>query len=387
MSSGTSEARAREAVARLAAGGCIVVEASDRIDRGYLMLVAELATPQSMAFVVRHTSGFVRVALTREIADRLALPMMTVPATEPLSRLYTVTVDAARDIGTGISATDRAHTARTLASPDSKPDDLSRPGHILPICAVAGGVLERPGFAEAAIDLARAAGFQPVGVLGDIVTDDGQLADAQYIAQLCRDNALARVTIDDLVAVRRRSEAVLAIVDRRHVHLPFGPCIEVTLHGLYDAVEHRAYVRGAVDGRDGVTLYVHRECPSGDVFESSDCQCARMLREDVAALAENDNALLVYVGNERRGLAQPDGTTRRFRADLRRYSALTAPSPGARRTASSRSTPLPPHQSDSRSTYGVAADVVKVLGIASVHAPRASQTARQVLRGHGLLAP
>ncbi|MER7002794.1 3,4-dihydroxy-2-butanone-4-phosphate synthase [Dactylosporangium sp. NPDC000555] len=384
MSSGTAEDRARLAAQRVAAGECVVIEAANRVDCGYLMLAAECATPGGVALMVRHTSGFLRVALTQDIAYRLDLPMMAAPDAHPPSRLFTVTVDASHGIDTGISAADRAHTARVLASPTSAPDDLRRPGHLVPLCTAAGGVLERPGFAEAAADLARAAGLAPVAMLGEVVTDTGELADKAALDELCRTHGLARVSLDDVIAERRR--ASLAVVARYERSLAAGRCVEVLVADHRGDTDHRAYVFGDLDDGRDVSVYVHRACVSGDVFGSADCACGQMLRDDLAALSAAGRGVLVYVGGARHRAGRACDAQRQFRADMARYAAAIPPAAGptGAMSTSADSAASMGHQSATALTYGVAADVLKLIGVRRVRMPRFERGAVDEARSRGL---
>ncbi|UWP80243.1 3,4-dihydroxy-2-butanone-4-phosphate synthase [Dactylosporangium fulvum] len=361
-----------------------MLEAASRVDRGYLMLAAECATPGGVALMVRHTSGFLRVALTQDIAYRLDLPMMVVPDAHPPSRLFTVTVDASHGIDTGISAADRARTARVLASPTSAPDDLRRPGHLVPLCIAAGGVLERPGFAEAAADLARAAGLAPVAMLGEVVTDTGRLADEAVLDELCRTQGLARVSVDDVIAERR--QASLAVVARYERCLAAGKCLEVLVADLRGATDHRAYVFGDLDDGRDVPVYVHRECVSGDVFGSADCACGQMLRDDLAALSAAGRGVLVYVGSARHRVGRVSDAEHQFHADMARYAAVTPPTAGPTGALSppADSAASMVHQSATALTYGVAADVLKLIGVRGVRIHRFERSAADEVRSRGL---
>src|SRR5215468_5845744 len=189
------------AIADIAAGRpVIVVDDEDRENEGDLIFAAELATPELVAFMVRHTSGFICVPMTEDDADRLDLPPMYHVNQDRRGTAYTVTVDAREGVGTGISATDRAHTIRTLARADASPSDLSRPGHVVPLRAKPGGVLRRPGHTEAAVDLAVLAGLRPVGVLCEMVNDDGTMKRLPDLIEFAREHDLVLVSIADLVA-------------------------------------------------------------------------------------------------------------------------------------------------------------------------------------------
>ena len=193
------------AIKDIAAGrAVIVVDDEDRENEGDLIFAAELATPELLAFMVRYTSGYICAPLTEEEADRLDLPPMYHTNQDRRGTAYTVTVDAREGVSTGISAADRAHTIRLLADPATQPADLSRPGHVVPLRAKAGGVLRRPGHTEAAIDLAVLAGLRPAGVLCELVNDDGTMMRLPDLEKFAAEHDLALITIADLIAYRRR---------------------------------------------------------------------------------------------------------------------------------------------------------------------------------------
>ncbi|AGB22206.1 3,4-dihydroxy-2-butanone 4-phosphate synthase [Mycobacterium sp. JS623] len=288
------------AVADLAAGRPVVLVSENRQDRGYLAFAAEHASPAVVSFGVRFTSGFLRVALTPDQFVQLDLPLMVNPGPDVLSRFYTVTVDAAADVTTGISATDRATTIRRLASETTAPSDLTRPGHVLPVCAVRGGLLRRPGFTEAAVDLAVIAGLRPAAALGELVTDAGSLMDSADLTEFCRTHDLAQVFLPDLVAYRRSTDTTLVPLWRRSVGLAHGDCMQFAFGGRFLPVRHDAFVFGEFAAVSASTpLAVHHECISGDVVGAVDCQCRAQLDQALAAMAKAGQGILVHVGSTR----------------------------------------------------------------------------------------
>ncbi|MFD0279842.1 bifunctional 3,4-dihydroxy-2-butanone-4-phosphate synthase/GTP cyclohydrolase II [Kitasatospora sp. NPDC127111] len=298
------------AIADIALGrAVIVVDDEDRENEGDIVFAASAATPELMAFTIRYTSGVICVPMTGEELDRLKLPPMTQVNEDRKGTAYTVSVDAREGVDTGISAADRARTVRLLSSAGTEPGDLTRPGHIFPLRAVEGGVLVRPGHTEAAVDLARLAGLPPAGAIGEVVNDDGTMARLPELVAFAREHGLAIISIEDLIAYRRRTELH---VDRAAITaLPtkYGEFTAVGYKGSIDGVEHLALVAGGLgaDGRlpDGedVLVRVHSECLTGDVFGSLRCDCGPQLEASLRRVAEAGRGVVLYLrGHEGRGI-------------------------------------------------------------------------------------
>ncbi|MCX4684182.1 bifunctional 3,4-dihydroxy-2-butanone-4-phosphate synthase/GTP cyclohydrolase II [Kitasatospora purpeofusca] len=298
------------AVADIALGrAVIVVDDEDRENEGDIVFAASAATPELMAFTVRYSSGVICAPMTGAELDRLKLPPMTQVNEDRKGTAYAVSVDARDGVDTGISAADRARTVRLLASPGTGPGDLARPGHVFPLRAVEGGVLVRPGHTEAAVDLARLAGLPPAGAIAEVVNDDGTMARLPELVAFAREHNLAIISIEDLIAYRRRTELH---VDRAAVtSLPtaYGEFTAVGYRGTLDGVEHIALVAGglAEDGRlpDGedVLVRVHSECLTGDVLGSLRCDCGPQLQSSLRRVAESGRGVVLYLrGHEGRGI-------------------------------------------------------------------------------------
>ncbi|WP_328957943.1 bifunctional 3,4-dihydroxy-2-butanone-4-phosphate synthase/GTP cyclohydrolase II [Kitasatospora purpeofusca] len=298
------------AVADIALGrAVIVVDDEDRENEGDIVFAASAATPELMAFTVRYSSGVICAPMTGAELDRLKLPPMTQVNEDRKGTAYAVSVDAREGVDTGISAADRARTVRLLASPGTGPGDLARPGHVFPLRAVEGGVLVRPGHTEAAVDLARLAGLPPAGAIAEVVNDDGTMARLPELVAFAREHNLAIISIEDLIAYRRRTELH---VDRAAVTaLPtaYGEFTAVGYRGTLDGVEHIALVAGglAEDGRlpDGedVLVRVHSECLTGDVLGSLRCDCGPQLQASLRRVAEAGRGVVLYLrGHEGRGI-------------------------------------------------------------------------------------
>jgi 3,4-dihydroxy 2-butanone 4-phosphate synthase/GTP cyclohydrolase II len=268
-----------QSLAELAAGRpVVVVDGEDRENEGDLIVAADRITAATMAFVVRHTSGFVCVALPESDCQRLALPAVPRMGTDRFGTAYRVTVDAATGVGTGISARDRAYTTRLLAAARTQSTDLHRPGHLVPLAARPQGVLERAGHTEAAVDLTRLAGLRPAGVLCEIVSarEPTRMARRPELVDFAAEHGLAMISIEDIVAYRWATETTVERVTGVRLPTTAGTVRMVGYRGLPDGAEHVAIVAGEVHGRD-VPVYVHVECLPGDVFGSRACDCAHRL--------------------------------------------------------------------------------------------------------------
>ncbi|MEM9042002.1 MAG: bifunctional 3,4-dihydroxy-2-butanone-4-phosphate synthase/GTP cyclohydrolase II [Actinomycetota bacterium] len=322
MSAGTQRAVERQlrldsidrAIDAIARGGIVVVaDDEDRENEGDLIMAADAATPEAIAFFVRHTSGVICIGLTPERCDDLALRQMVPPAEndETLRTAYTVSVDVRDGTTTGISAADRALTLRALADPDRSGGAFQRPGHVFPLRARPGGVLKRAGHTEAAVDLASLAGRGPAGVLCELVIDDGRMMRGDDLRTFADEHGLPLISIADLVRHRRRTER---LVDRAaSARLPTRRG-EFTCHSYestLDGQTHLAYSMGDVADGEPVLVRVHSECLTGDVFGSVKCDCGPQLDEAMRRIADEGRGVLVYLrGHEGRGI----GITHKLRA-------------------------------------------------------------------------
>ncbi len=292
------------AVERIRAGGCVVVvDDEDRENEGDLIMAAEWATPESIGFFVRHTSGVICLATTGERLDALELPQMVSMNTDPKGTAFTVSVDVRGRTTTGISAADRAATIQALVDDDTKPADLQRPGHVFPLRAAPGGVLKRAGHTEAAVDLARLAGLRPAGVLCEIVDEDGGMARLPELELFAAEHDLPLISIADLIAYRRQHERLVRRVAETTIPTPYGPFTAIAYESDIDSHQHLALVRGDVAGQPDVLVRMHSECLTGDVFASLRCDCGTQLRDALRQIAEEGRGVVVYIrGHEGRGI-------------------------------------------------------------------------------------
>lgn len=293
-----------EAVAAMARGEIVVVvDDEDRENEGDLIMAAEFATPEKIAFFVRHTSGVICVPLLGERLDELDVPLMVRDNTEVQRTAFTYSVDYRHGTTTGISAADRSATIKALIDPRTRPADIARPGHIFPLRYAEGGVLKRAGHTEAAVDLARMAGLAPAGVLCEIVKEDGEMARVPDLLEFCDEHGLLMISIADLIRYRRQNEKLVRRVSEARIPTQWGDFTCYVYESVLDGEQHIAMVHGAVQGESNVLVRVHSECLTGDVFGSLRCDCGIQLDAAMAAIAEDGLGVVVYLrGHEGRGI-------------------------------------------------------------------------------------
>ncbi|MET0417773.1 MAG: bifunctional 3,4-dihydroxy-2-butanone-4-phosphate synthase/GTP cyclohydrolase II [Actinoplanes sp.] len=359
------------AVADIAAGRpVIVVDDEDRENEGDLIFAAEKATPELVAFMVRYTSGYICVPIPEAEADRLDLPPMFHTNQDARGTAYAVTVDAREGGSTGISAADRARTIRLLASAETQPTDLTRPGHVVPLRARAGGVLRRPGHTEASIDLAVMAGLRPAGVLCEMVNDDGTMQRRPDLEKFAAEHDLALITIADLVAYRRHRESQVQRVVETTLPTEHGDFTAVGYRAMIDNGEHVALVYGEIgDGQD-VLVRVHSECLTGDVFGSKRCDCGPQLDAALERVAEAGRGVVLYMrGHEGRGIGL-----------LHKLQAYQLQDRGFDTVDANLELGLPADARD----YGTGAQILYDLGVRSMHLLTNNPAKRAGLEGYGL---
>jgi len=283
----------------------IVTDDAERENEGDLVMAASKVTPEAVNFMAKNGRGLICVPLTESRAQQLGLQRMVAHNREIHRTDFTVSVDAAKGVTTGISARDRARTIKTLASAKSVPSDLTQPGHVFPLQAKDGGVLQRAGHTEAAVDLARLAGLDPTGVICEVLKEDGSMARLTDLQKFRRRHKLKMCSIRDLIAYRRRREK---LVEREQcVRLPteFGDFDLYLYRSLTDGAHHLALVRGEIDPRRPVLVRVHSECLTGDVFGSRRCDCGSQLHQALKQIADHGSGVLVYMRQEGRGIGLP----------------------------------------------------------------------------------
>jgi 3,4-dihydroxy 2-butanone 4-phosphate synthase/GTP cyclohydrolase II len=300
-----SLAKIEDAIAAIGRGEIvIVVDDEDRENEGDLIMAAECATPEKIAFFLHHTSGVICAPVTTERARELELSQMVANNTESMRTAFTVSVDYRHGTSTGISAYDRAATIKALVDPATRPADFLRPGHVFPLEGRAGGVLKRAGHTEAALDLARLAGLHPSGVLCEIVNEKkDDMARLPELERFAKEHGLLLISIADLVRYRRQNEKLVRRVAEVRLPTQWGDFTCYAYESLLDGTEHLAFVRGDVHGEDDVLVRVHSECLTGDVFGSLRCDCGPQLAEAMQRVAEEGVGAIVYLrGHEGRGI-------------------------------------------------------------------------------------
>jgi 3,4-dihydroxy 2-butanone 4-phosphate synthase/GTP cyclohydrolase II len=281
----------------------VVVDNEDRENEGDLIVAAEKVTADQIAFMVRHTSGLICLPMTKHRLDALDIPMMVIDNTDAHKTAFTISVDYAPGTTTGISAADRARTIRAAVDPTSVASEFSRPGHIFPLRYHDGGVLARPGHTEASVDLARIAGLYPAGVLCELVNDDGTMARGEALEAFAEEHGIVMISIDDLVAYRWRTEALVTREASAALPTRYGTFEIVGYRSLTDGSQHVALVMGDVTGKLDVLTRVHSVCLTGDVFGSLRCDCGTQLDEAMRRIAEQGEGVIVYnTTHEGRGI-------------------------------------------------------------------------------------
>jgi len=282
----------------------IVADDEDRENEGDLVCAAELVTPEMINFMTLHGRGLICLALTGERCDQLGLPQMTERNTEELRTAFTVSIDAERRFGvtTGISAADRAATIHVAINPATVAADLRRPGHVFPLRAHPGGVLQRVGQTEASVDLARLAGLTPAGVICEILNADGTMARRPELEVFARTHGLAFVTVADLVAYRLGKERLVHRVAVARLPTEQGEFRVVGYRNDVDRAEHLALVHGEVEGRQNVLVRMHSKCLTGDVFGSQRCDCGAQLHSAMRQIVAEGAGVIVYLDQEGRGI-------------------------------------------------------------------------------------
>ena len=287
MTSNFQFAPIEEVIAAIARGEMIVmVDDEDRENEGDLIMAAQFATPENIAFIVRHSSGVVVAPLSGDRCDDLRLPLMVEHNTESHRTAFTISVDLIEGTTTGISAADRAATLRALADPEENFSSFARPGHIFPLRAREGGVLKRAGHTEAAVDLARMAGLEPAGIICEIINDDGSMSRLPELIEFSRKHNLLLSSIAELIKYRRHHEKLVTRMGQAQVPTDWGNFTCTAFKSDVDGTEHLAFSLGTVDDGQPVLVRVHSECLTGDVFSSRRCDCGPQLHSARSLIAE-----------------------------------------------------------------------------------------------------
>jgi 3,4-dihydroxy 2-butanone 4-phosphate synthase/GTP cyclohydrolase II len=280
----------------------VVVDDADRENEGDLTIAAQFVTPEAVNFMATHGRGLICLCLTPERCDELELRPMTERNETPLGTAFTVSIEAREGVSTGISAADRAQTIQVAIDSGSSLHDLVQPGHVFPLRAKPGGVLQRAGQTEAAVDLARLAGLNPAGVVCEIMNEDGTMARVPELTSFCERHGLKLVTVADLIEYRRRTEKLVERVVSVRLPTEYGEYQAVAYHELLDNKRHVALVKGDVEGAENVLVRVHSECLTGDVFHSLLCDCGEQLELSLERIEAEGRGVVLYMAQEGRGI-------------------------------------------------------------------------------------
>jgi 3,4-dihydroxy 2-butanone 4-phosphate synthase/GTP cyclohydrolase II len=281
----------------------ILVDDEDRENEGDLTMAAEKVTPEAINFMAMHGRGLICLSLTPERVEHLQLPMMTADNTSSFGTAFTISIEAKKGVTTGISAADRATTIKTAIDPKMGPVDLARPGHVFPLRARPGGVLQRAGQTEGSVDLARLAGLNPAGVICEIMNDDGTMSRVPQLVEFSKKHHMKIVTVKDLIAYRVRKESLVRRVAVTKLPTTYGDEFTAILYANdIDRQSHVALVKGDIKPDDAVMVRVHSECLTGDVFGSLRCDCGEQLHNAMQMISEEGKGVILYMRQEGRGI-------------------------------------------------------------------------------------
>ena len=359
-----------EALDDIRAGKMVVVcDDEDRENEGDLTMAAQFATPEAVNFMATHGRGLICLSLTPQRCDELGLDLMAAKNESPYETPFTVSIEARDGVTTGISAHDRARTIQVAVDPESSPRDLVQPGHIFPLKARAGGVLERIGQTEAAVDLARLAGLNPAGVICEVMNDDGTMARVDDLVGYCERHGLKMITVADLIAYRRRHDKLVERVVSTKLPTGFGDFQAVGYRELVGGKHHVALVKGDVEGAHDVLVRVHSECLTGDVFHSLRCDCGEQLALALERIGAEECGVLLYMAQEGRGIGL-----------LNKLKAYKLQEGGMDTVQANLELGLPADLRD----YGIGAQILVDLGLSSIRILTNNPKKIRGLEGYGL---
>jgi 3,4-dihydroxy 2-butanone 4-phosphate synthase / GTP cyclohydrolase II len=364
-------AAVEEIIAAIGRGEMVImVDDEDRENEGDLIFAAEAADPAKMGFVLRHSSGIICLPIEGQRLDQLEVPMMVARNTDVRRTAFTVSIDAAEGTTTGISAADRTRTVLAVLDPETRPEDLARPGHMYPLRYEPGGVLKRAGHTEAGVDLARLAGMYPAAVLAEVMNDDGTVAMLPELQDFAEEHGLLIGTIADLIAYRRQQEKLVERIVEARIPTRYGSFQAFGYRSLVDDRQHMALAFGEIGDGEGVLTRVHSECLTGDVFGSLRCDCGDQLDQALARVSEAGRGVVLYIrGHEGRGIGL-----------LHKLAAYNLQDEGMDTVDANVNLGLPVDARD----YGVGAQILYDLGVRSMRLLTNNPKKRAGIEGYGL---
>lgn len=353
-----------------AARPVVIVDDADPHNEGSLAFGAQLASPEITGFMIRHTSGYICVGMDGEALDRLSLPPITTVNDDVRRTAFAISVDARDVAGAGTSAADRALTLRTLGDPSTQPRDLTRPGHVMPVRVVPGGVLRRAGHAEAAVDLARLAGLSSAAALCELVNDDGSMMVGPQCRAFADEHGLAMISVRDLIAFRRGSERLVERGVETVLPTDYGDFLMVGYRNRLDGIDHVALVKGDIGDGERILVRVHSECLTGDILGSLRCDCGAQLDAAMRAIADDGRGVILYLrGHEGRGIGL-----------MHKLQAYQLQDNGRDTVDANLELGLPADARD----YGIGAQILADLGVRSMRLLSNNPAKRAGLEGYGL---
>jgi 3,4-dihydroxy 2-butanone 4-phosphate synthase / GTP cyclohydrolase II len=347
----------------------IVCDDEDRENEGDLTMAAELVTPEDINFMAVHGRGLICLPMAEELLDRLEIPQMTTHNSSRMGTAFTVSIEAKDGVSTGISAADRAHTCRVAVDDSTGPEDLVMPGHVFPLRARPGGVLQRAGQTEAAVDLSRLAGLKPAGVICEIMKEDGTMARVPDLEKFAHEHGVKMVTVAQIIEYRRTYETLVKCAVETRLPTPFGEFRLKAYENEIDDLTHLAILMGEPEGKDDVLVRVHSACLTGDALHSLRCDCGAQLEAAMKAVAEEGEGVIVYMQQEGRGIGL-----------LNKMKAYHLQDEGLDTVEANQRLGLAPDLRD----YGIGAQILKELGLRRIRFMTNNLTKVVGLQGFGL---
>ena len=359
-----------EVIEDIKAGKMVIVcDDEDRENEGDLTMAAELVTPEDINFMAVHGRGLICLPMAEELLDRLEIPQMTTHNSSRMGTAFTVSIEAKDGVSTGISAADRAHTCRVAVDDATGPEDLVMPGHVFPLRARPGGVLQRAGQTEAAVDLSRLAGLKPAGVICEIMKVDGTMARVPDLEKFAHEHGVKMVTVAQIIEYRRTYETLVKCAVETRLPTPFGEFRLKAYENEIDDLTHLAILMGEPEGKDDVLVRVHSACLTGDALHSLRCDCGAQLEAAMKAVAEEGEGVIVYMQQEGRGIGL-----------LNKMKAYHLQDEGLDTVEANQRLGLAPDLRD----YGIGAQILKELGLRRIRFMTNNLTKVVGLQGFGL---